>query len=144
MLYTYNINTQELAVNNNVVFAVNGVVTGRCNCTPVISHDAGAATVSLNAPGIYFVTFNADSATTGDAGIVTAQLYTGAEEVLGAEASAYSSAVTSPVNLAFTTLIRVAPNCRAVCDNVPVALTVRNIGVAATYTNAAITVTKVG
>lgn len=144
MLNAYNINTQELAVNDNVSFAVNGVITGRCNCTPVISHDVGSAAVSLNAPGIYFVTVNADVATTGDAGVVSMQLYDGADEVAGAEASAYSSAVTSPANLSFTTLVRVAPNCRTFCGNVPAVLTVRNIGVDATYTNAVITVTKVG
>lgn len=142
MLHTYNTNTQELAVNSNIVFDNNWVLTRRCNCIPVISHETGSVAVSLNAPGIYYVSFNADAGAA--AGIVTAQLYDGAEVVPGAEASAYSAAIAQPANLAFSTLIRVCPNCPSVCDNVPAVLTVKNIGVAATYTNVAITVTKVG
>lgn len=142
MLHTYNTNTQELAVNSNIVFDNNWVLTRRCNCIPVISHETGSVAVSLNAPGIYYVSFNADAGAA--AGIVTAQLYDGAEVVPGAEASAYSAAIAQPANLAFSTLIRVCPNCPSVCDNVPAVLTVKNVGVAATYTNVAITVTKVG
>lgn len=142
MLHTYNTNTQELAVNSNIAFDNNWVLTRRCNCIPVISHETGSVAVSLNAPGIYYVAFNADAGAA--AGIVTAQLYDGAELVPGAEASAYSAAIAQPANLAFSTLIRVCPNCPSVCDNVPAVLTVKNTGVAATYTNVAITVTKVG
>lgn len=144
MLHTYNTNTQALAVNSNIAFDANWVLTRRCNCVPVISHETGSVAISLNAPGIYYVSFNADAATTTDAGVVSVQLYDGSDTVPGAEASAYSAAVTSPANLAFSTLIRVCPNCPSVCDNVPAVLTVKNTGVTATYTNVAITVTKVG
>ena len=110
MLHTYNTNTQELAVNGNIAFDNNWVLTRRCNCIPVISHETGSVAVSLNAPGIYYVAFNADAATTGDAGIVSAQLYDGYEIVPIAEASEYSSALANPVNLAFSTLVQVCPN----------------------------------
>lgn len=144
MLYTYNTNTQAIAVNSSLAFEQNWVLTRRCNCTPTVSHEVGSKSISLNAPGIYYVSVNADGATTGTAGTVSIQLYDGDSVVPGAEASGYSAATANPVNLAFSTLVRVCPNCPSVCDNVPATLTVRNIGVAATYLNAAITVTKVG
>lgn len=143
MLYSYNTNSQAVNVNGNIAFDDNWVLTRRCNYEPVISHQPGSVSISLNAPGLYYVAFNADATTPVAAGDVSVQLYDNNEVVPGAKATE-SSTTTSTVNLAFSNLVRVCPNCASVCNNVPAVLTVKSIGVAATFTNVGITVTKVG
>lgn len=138
MLYTYNNTSQTLAQNAPIVFNTNGVAKG-CSVT----HVAGSTSVNINRAGVYMVQFNADAVGSGTAGNLTAQLYGNGAVVTGAESTAYSGAATDIMNLSFTALVRVNPNCCAITDNIPYVLTVQNTGEGATYSNAAITVTKV-
>lgn len=138
MLYTYNNASQTLAQNAPIVFSTNGVAKG-CSAT----HVAGSTAVNLNKPGIYMVQFNADAVESGTAGNLTAQLQGNGVAITGAESTAYSGATTDIMNLSFTALVKVNPNCCAITTNIPYVLTVQNTGEGATYSNAAITVTKV-
>ena len=47
MLYTYNTTSQSVAVNGNVLFSTNGIITGS-----TATHSAGTAEISLNKPEI--------------------------------------------------------------------------------------------
>ena len=99
MISSYNITSQDVAVNGLLTFSTDRILTG-CTAT------RNGQTFQLNKPGNYYVTFNADGA----------------------------------VNLAFSTIIKVPPSCCAI-DNA-VSLTLVNTGVAATYTNVNINITK--
>lgn len=137
MLYTYSNITQNLVSDEIITFSTNSIQTG-CTAT----HAAGTGSISLNKPGFYMVHFNGDisSATTG---LATAQLLANGVEVAGAEASRSVGTEGNISGIAFTAIVRVAPNCCVNTNNVPLTLTVANSGVAATYSNAAITVTKI-
>ena len=139
MLYAYSNTDQTVAINGILTFANNGVNT--CNC---VSHAAGTGSVALQGTGYYLITVNADAAnTTATAGNITLQLYTNGVAYAGAEATQTSESTTDIAHLSFTTLIRVLPNCCVITNNNPLALTVVNTGIAATVSNAAITVVKV-
>lgn len=138
MLYTYNSNEQTIAANALLSFMANAVRTG---C--VATHSAGETTISLNRPGYYMVHFNADAVENGTAGNVKIQMQNNGVDVVGAEATAYSGADTDIVNLGFSAIVRVQPNCQAVSSNVPAVLTFVNAGVASLISNAAVVVTKI-
>lgn len=105
---------------------------------------AGTGSVALQGTGYYLITVNADAAnTTATAGNITLQLYTNGVAYAGAEATQTSESTTDIAHLSFTTLVRVLPNCCAITNNNPLTLTVVNTGIAATVSNAAITVVKV-
>lgn len=135
MLNSYTATLQELDINEDLVFSTNRVATG---CA--VNHAEGTTTFTLTRPGYYYVGFNGDGATDGTAGTVTIELLNNGTPIGGATASAYSGAVTEVVNLGFSTVIKVLPYCRCV-DNFAT-LTVRNVGVAATFDNVNITITK--
>ena len=138
MLYTYNTTSQSVAVNGNVLFATNGIITGS-----TATHSAGAAEISLNKPGFYMVTVDATVANPSDAAAnITLALYDNGIAVNGAEATLTSSGATDLGAMSFTTIVKVAPNCSCASGNVPSVLTVQNIGAASTVNNAAVTVTK--
>lgn len=137
MLNTYTNTSLAVVADTPITFNNNNILT---TCGPV-SHAAGTASVSLNATGYYVVSFNGDAAITDStAGNVTVQLYANGEPYNGAEATYYSSTANEDGNLSFTTIVRVLPNCCAVRDNNPMTLTVVNTGLAATFTNASLTV----
>ena len=136
MLYTYSITAQTVAAGANLNFNINGVRTG---CT--VSHSAGTPSIQLNRPGYYMVHFNASAAATAT-GDVTAQLNGNGSAIPGAISTVNSTAATDIGNLSFTAIVRVLPNCCAIQSNSPLTLTVENIGVEATYSNAAITITR--
>lgn len=138
MLFTYNSTEQTLAANAPLAFVQNAVKTG---C--VATHIAGNTTINLNRPGYYMVHFNADAVETGAAGNVKIQMQNNGVNVSGAEATAYSGTETDIVNLGFSAIVRVQPNCCAVSSNVPASLTFVNSGVAAVVSNAAVVVTKI-
>ena len=135
MLYTYSITAQTAVPNSNLNFNVNSVLTG---CT--VSHSAGTPSIQLRRPGYYMVHFNASAAAvaTGD---VTVQLNGNGSAIPGAT-STINSAATDIGSLSFTAIVQVLPNCCAIQSNSPLTLTVENIGVEATYSNAAITITR--
>jgi len=135
MLYAYNNADQELAVGGAVLYPFIGIQTG---CTATLA--AGSGSVRLSRPGLFMVHFNADAAGVA-AGDVTFQLFRNGVEVPGAEGTASSTAATDVVNIGFTAIVRVEPTCP--CNTAGVTLVVQNTGVAATASNAAITVTKI-
>lgn len=137
MLYAYNTTSTAYTAGQQISFTSTGTQTG---CTAV---KTSSNTINLNKAGYYMVHFNGDVATTTDAGNVSAILQVNGVAYPAAEATAYSSAATDIQNLGFTTIIQVQPNCMCNTSNVPVTLTVVNGTTAATFTNAAITVTKI-
>ena len=133
MINSYTITSQPVAVDDTLNFNVSRILTG---CT--VNHVDGSPSFTLNKPGYYYVTFNADVLGTA-AGDVTAELINGSVAVPGATATT-TIAVGDTANIAFATIVRVLPSCAAI-DNTTT-LTVLNSGVAATYTNANINITK--
>lgn len=133
MISSYSIVSQAVAADSTLNFDITRILTG---CT--VKHVDGTPTFTLNKPGYYFVTF--DGVITGtEAGIVTVELINGNTAIPGALASA-TATVGDTATLNFATIVRVLPSCAAI-DNT-VKLTVLNSGVAATYTNANINITK--
>ena len=133
MISSYNITTQEVAANGLLTFSTDRILTG-CTAT------RNGQTFQLNKPGYYYVTFNADGAATTAAGDIVVVLQNNGIAVPGAIATQTVAAADDAVNLAFATIVRVPPSCCAV-DNTA-NLTLVNTGVAATYTNVNINITK--
>ena len=133
MISSYNITTQEVAANGLLTFPTDRILTG-CTAT------RNGQTFQLNKPGYYYVTFNADGAATTAAGDIVVVLQNNGIAVPGAIATQTVAAADDAVNLAFATIIRVPPSCCAV-DNTA-NLTLVNTGVATTYTNVNINITK--
>ena len=133
MINSYTITSQPIAVDDTLNFNVSRILTG---CT--VKHVDGSPSFTLTKPGYYYITFNADVLGTA-AGDVTAELINGSVAVPGATATT-TIAVGEAANISFATIVRVLPSCAAI-DNTTI-LTVLNSGVAATYTNANINITK--
>ena len=133
MISSYNITAQEVVANGLLTFSTDRILTG-CTAT------RNGQTFQLNKPGYYYVTFNADGAATTAAGDIVIVLQNNGVEVPGAIATQTVAAADDAVNLAFSTIIRVPPSCCAV-DNTA-NLTLVNTGVATTYTNVNINITK--
>jgi hypothetical protein len=133
MISSYNNTTQEVAINGLLTFTTDRILTG-CTVT------RNGPTFQLNKPGYYYVTFNADGAATTAAGDIIVVLQNNGIAVPGAIATQTVAAADDAVNLAFATIVRVPPSCCAI-DNTA-NLTLVNTGVAATYTNVNINITK--
>ena len=126
MIYVYSISSQTVATEGPVQFTTIGVQKGR-GITQTTE-----TTLTINCPGTYEIAFNGTAAAAS-----TLQLYLNGEAVGGALAEGTS--------LAFTALAAVNPNCCAVTTNLPARLQVLNTGdAAATLSNAALTIMKVG
>lgn len=139
MLYSYSNTEQSVTVNGAIIFTNSTVST--CEC---ITHTAGTGSISLTAIGYYLVSIEVDAAnTTATTGNITLELYTNGTAYAGAEATATSDSTTDITHLSLSTLVRVLPNCCAITTNTPLTLTVVNTGIAATISNATITVVKV-
>lgn len=137
MLYIYNTNPQTTAADADIGFVTTGIQTG---CTAVRNPNNGA---TITRPGFYMVHFNADGAASDAAGDVAAQLTVNGIDVAGAEATASSTEATDIVNIGFTAIISVPPNACCNTGNIPAIIAVRNAGVAAAYSNTALTITKI-
>ena len=133
MISSYNITTQEVAANGLLTFSTDRILTG-CTAT------RNGQTFQLNKPGYYYVTFNADGAATTAVGDIIVVLQNNGVAVPGAIATFTTTVADDATNLAFSTIIRVPPSCCAV-DNTA-NLTLVNTGVAATFTNVNINITK--
>lgn len=136
MINSYSNTSQSVDVNKNLIFDVNRIKT-----TCAIRHTEGTATFALTRPGYYFVSFNADVAATTTAGDVIVQLQSNNEAVSGAVATNTSTDATDIENIGFTTIINVKPGC-CVVDN-STTLTLINSGVAATFSNMNLVITKI-
>ena len=133
MISSYNNTSQEVAINGLLTFTTDRILTG-CTAT------RNGQTFQLNKPGYYYVTFNADGAATSAVGDIVVVLQNNGIAVPGAIATFTTTVADDATNLAFSTIIRVPPSCCAV-DNTA-NLTLVNTGVAATYTNVNINITK--
>ena len=133
MISSYNNTSQEVAINGLLTFTTDRILTG-CTAT------RNGQTLQLNKPGYYYVTFNADGAATTAVGDIVVVLQNNGVTVPGAIATFTTTVADDATNLAFSTIIRVPPSCCAV-DNTA-NLTLVNTGVAATFTNVNINITK--
>ena len=133
MISSYNNTSQEVAINGLLTFTTDRILTG-CTAT------RNGQTFQSNKPGYYYVTFNADGAATTAVGDIVVVLQNNGVAVPGAIATFTTTVADDATNLAFSTIIRVPPSCCAV-DNTA-NLTLVNTGVAATYTNVNINITK--
>lgn len=133
MISSYNNTSQEVAINGLLTFTTDRILTG-CTAT------RNGQTFQLNKPGYYYVTFNADGAATTAVGDIVVVLQNNGVAVPGAIATFTTTVADDATNLAFSTIIRVPPSCCAV-DNTA-NLTLVNTGVAVTYTNVNINITK--
>ena len=133
MISSYNNTSQEVAINGLLTFTTDRILTG---CTAI----RNGQTFQLNKPGYYYVTFNADGAATTAVGDIVVVLQNNGVAVPGAIATFTTTVADDATNLAFSTIIRVPPSCCAV-DNTA-NLTLVNTGVAATFTNVNINITK--
>ena len=132
MISSYNITTQNVAVDGLLTFTTDRILTG-CTVT------RNGPTFQLNKPGYYYVTFNANGSATSVTD-VTIELQNNGIAVPGATATITPAAVGNTMNFAFATIIKVPPTCCAV-DNTA-NLTLVNTGVAAIFTNVNINITK--
>ena len=133
MISSYNITSQDVAVNGLLTFTTDRILTG-CTIT------RNGPTFQLNKPGYYYVTFNADGAATTTPGDVVIVLQNNGITIPGAMATVTVAAADDATNLAFSTIVKVPPSCCAI-DNTAM-LTLVNTGVAATFTNVNINITK--
>jgi hypothetical protein len=133
MISSYNNTTQNVVVDGLLNFTTDRILTG-CTVT------RNGQTFQLNKPGYYYVTFNADGAATTAVGDLIVVLQNNGVAVPGAIATFTTTVADDATNLAFSTIIRVPPSCCAV-DNTA-NLTLVNTGVAATFTNVNINITK--
>ena len=133
MISSYNNTAQDVAINGLLTFTTDRILTG-CTAT------RNGQTFQLNKPGYYYVTFNADGAATTAVGDIVVVLQNNGIAVPGAIATFTTTVADDATNLAFSTIIRVPPSCCAV-DNTA-NLTLVNTGVAATFTNVNINITK--
>lgn len=135
MINSYTSTMQAVSINIPLNFNTNKIKTGH-----TVTHSEGTPTFSLNKPGFYFVTLNATGSTTTTTGNITLQMFQNGVAVPGATATETSTAITDINSMSFSTIVQVRPSCCAV-DN-QTSLTFVNTGVAATYTNASVTITK--
>ena len=133
MISSYNNTSQDVAINGLLTFTTDRILTG-CTAT------RNGQTFQLNKPGYYYVTFNADGAATTAVGDIVVVLQNNGVAVPGAIATFTTTVADDATNLAFSTIVRVPPSCCAV-DNTA-NLTLVNTGVAATFTNVNINITK--
>lgn len=135
MLDTYSITPQTLSEGEIIQFTQNRHQT-HCN----ISHSLGTGSIALLKPGYYLVNFTGvTSATATATDPITVQLNVNGAPLSGAYASALSAAANSPVNLSFSTVVKVFPSCRA-CNN-DTALTLVNGKVEALYSKVELVIT---
>ena len=133
MISSYNIVSQDVVINGLLTFTTDRILTG-CTAT------RDGQTFQLNKPGYYYVTFNAVGEATTEAGDIVVTLQNNGVTVPGATATFTVAAVDTSVGLSFATIIKVPPSCCAI-DNTA-KLTLVNTGVAATFTNVNINITK--
>lgn len=128
----YAVNTTSASVVANGTLPLSTIVR-RYGCAANLTGNA----VTLSEPGYYLVNVEA-TFTAPVAGVVTLALQDDGVAVQGATASTTITTATTEVrSLAFTAIVRVF------CNSTPDALTIVNTGVAATFSNIAISVVKI-
>lgn len=136
MIYSYNATEQVLDTNEALVYNVDAVKTGT-----TVTHTSGTSVFTFNKSGYYYVTVTAiATAATAQTEPTTIALFNGDVAIAGATASSLISVDNGVVNLVINVILPVRPSCCAI-DNT-VNLSVVNTGVASTYTNTTISITK--
>lgn len=133
-LQAWNLSAQAAAVNDVLKFNS----SQKTGCAVEFANGTGSVTIQK--PGLYQVAFNGIAVESGTAGDVAVQLQKNGADVPGAIAQATSANATAVVNPAFETIIEVPQSCA--CVNNTAVLTVKNIGVAANFANANLSVVK--
>lgn len=134
MLNAYSLN---VPVGSTATIPFNNVKIEK-GCTAILT---APGSIQLNKRGVYGVTFDA-SVVPSAAGTVSAQL--SRQGLLQPSAqSSVTGAAGSISSLGFHDLIQVSEDNTCCCFSSPVTLQVVNTGVAATYVNANLTVTKI-
>lgn len=128
-LEAYNVSSQELEVNANVVF--DSYVKTGCSIKPL-----GATSIQLK-QGLYQVIVNASA---GGTGTVTLQLYRNGVAIPNAIGSGISAGATNLVPISLGNIIDVRKSCECV-DNTTI-LTIKNVGVASTVADINVDVVK--
>ena len=128
----YVVNTASTAVVANGVIPVSTIVRRYGN-----NINAAGSSVTINEAGYYLVSANV-TFTAPVAGVVSIALQDDGSTVPGAvAATTVTTATTEPRSLSLTAIVRVF------CGSAPDALTLLNTGVAATYSNVALSVVKI-
>lgn len=106
MINSVGVPQQSVAVNGNVLFAVDRVRTNACGCGGSIQHDAGSGQFVLSRPGIYEVEFNANVSATV-AGATALAIRSNGEAVGGTEMDYTVVTANTFQSVSASTLIRV-------------------------------------
>lgn len=136
MLEAYSQNI-SVAVNTALPLNNTSIVKG---CTATKSD---VSTIALNKCGVYLVSFDATAATSATAGNVSVQLSKDGVIQPQAITSTASTGTTDIESLSFVTLVQVSENNTCDCCTSPVIIRFINTGVAATFTQANVVVTKI-
>lgn len=134
MLESYSLNV-DVAENTAIPFSN---ITIKKGCTASLS---APSTIQLNKCGVYAIHFDA-SITSADAGTVASTLYKAGVEQPQGQASA-SLTADGIANIAFDTLVQVRDSNSCRCCDSPTIIQIVNTGIAATYNNANVVVTKI-
>lgn len=139
MLYAYTNSDTTVAVNGLLPINTVGIQTG---CT--VTATPGSTTINLNRPGFYKVDFSAAGATSSTtAGAITVAMRTNGVLYPGATSSDNSASATDFGSVSFSAIVQVEKQCGCSCHSTaPTSLTFINTGIAATFTNIEVTVTK--
>lgn len=137
MLYAYTNSDTTVAVNGLLPINTVGIQTG---CT--VTATPGSTTINLNRPGFYKVDFSATGTTSSTtAGAITVAMRTNGVLYPGATSSDNSASATDFGSVSFSAIVQVEKQCG--CHfTAPTSLTFINTGIAATFTNIEVAVTK--
>ena len=139
MLDIYNTSSQSVGASSLITYNA-----ARINQGGATTFTPTSDTFYIVSPGIYKIIFSGVAAATTTATSPNeVQLYQGSTAVAGATASELSESTTDFVNLSFSVLLPVSKADLAATTTASLALSVENIGIAATFTNADVTVVKV-
>jgi hypothetical protein len=131
--------SQNISVQQNVAIPFNNTSIDK-GCA---IEKAGAATINLNKCGVYEVCFDAVLSTAGTSGNVQVQMSKNNVAQPQAMSAATSATSASIVALSFTTLVQVSEDNSNCCCSSPTTLQFMNIGPAATFVLANVTVKKI-
>jgi hypothetical protein len=131
--------SQNVSVQQNVAVPFNSSSIDK-GCA---IEKTAANTINLNRCGVYEVNFDATLSTAGTSGNVQVQMMKNDVLQPQAVAAATSAATGSIVSLSFSTFVQVSENNSNCCCSSPTVLRFMNIGPAATYVQANVTIRKI-
>jgi uncharacterized protein YfaQ (DUF2300 family) len=131
--------SQNISVQQNVAIPFNNTSLDK-GCS---IEKSAANTINLNRCGVYEVNFDATLSTAGTSGNVQVQMAKNDVIQPQANAAATSTATGTIVSLSFSTLVQVTENNSNCCCSSPTTLRFMNVGPAATYVQANVTVRKI-